>query len=102
MYAIITTGGKQYKVAEGDTISVEKLNAEVGDTVTLDVLMVNDGKNVTVADLDNTKVEAKVVDQYKGEKQLVYKFHKRKRYHKTQGHRQNLTKLQIVSVGAAE
>ncbi len=97
MYAIVTTGGKQYKVAKGDIIDVEKLNAQPGDSVELDVLLLNDGKQTIVdtATLEGKKVTAQVLDQFKGEKQLVFKFHKRKRYHRTKGHRQNLTKLQI-------
>ncbi|MBQ9058166.1 MAG: 50S ribosomal protein L21 [Atopobiaceae bacterium] len=100
MYAIVSTGGKQYRVSEGDKLSVEKLNAEIGDEVSLDVLLVNDGK-ATVVEADklaDAKVTAKVVDQYKGDKQLVFKFKKRKRYHRTKGHRQNLTKIEIVGL----
>ena len=105
MYVIVSTGGKQYKVAKGDVIDVEKLDAQPGDQVQLDVLMINDGTDVVVdaATLENQKVTAKVLDQFKGEKQLVFKFHKRKRYHRLKGHRQNLTKLEIVEVpGAGE
>ena len=100
MYAIVTTGGKQYKVAEGDIIDVEKLDVEPGATVKLDVLMLSDGKKITVdsASLAKTKVEAKVLEQFKGEKQLVFKFEKRKRYHRTNGHRQNLTKIEIGAI----
>ncbi len=83
MYAIVATGGKQYKVAKGDIISVEKLDAQPGDEVELNVLMLNDGKTT-------------VVD--KGEKVLVFKLKKRKRYHRTNGHRQNLTKLRISAL----
>lgn len=100
MYAIITTGGKQYKVAKGDVIDVEKLDAQPGDKVELDVLMLNDGKKVLVdADkLAKKKVTAKVVDQHKAEKVLVFKFHKRKRYHRTKGHRQNMTRLEVTTL----
>lgn len=100
MYAIVSTGGKQYKVAEGDVIVVEKLDAQPGDSVQLDVLMLNDGSNVTVdaSTLSDKKVTAEVLEQFKGEKQLVFKFKKRKRYHRTRGHRQNLTKLRITSL----
>lgn len=102
MYAIISTGGKQYKVEKGDVIDVEKLDAQPGDKVELDVLMLSDGKKVLVeADkLAKKKVSAKVVDQHKGEKVLVFKFHKRKRYHRTKGHRQNLTQLEITTIPA--
>jgi large subunit ribosomal protein L21 len=100
MYAIVSTGGKQYKVAKGDVIDVEKLDAQPGDKVKLDVLMLNDGKKVIVdaAILEKSKVTCKVVEQFKGDKQLVFKFQKRKRHHKLNGHRQNLTKLEVVTV----
>lgn len=97
MYAIITTGGKQYKVAKGDVFDVEKLDVQPGDEVKLDVLMLNDGKQVVVdADtLAKKKVTCKVVDQHKGEKQIVFKFQKRKRHSVKKGHRQNLTRLEV-------
>ena len=98
MYAIVSTGGKQYKVAEGDVIDVEKLDAQPGDKV----LMLADGDTVVVdADaLAGKTVEAEVIDQHKGEKVLVFKLHKRKRYHRTKGHRQNLTKLEVTAIPA--
>ena len=104
MYAIIKTGGKQYKVAAGDFLNVEKLDAEVGSTVALDAIAIVDGKNVVAdpAEAAKTKVEAKVVEQFKGEKQLVFKFKKRKNYKKLRGHRQQLTRVQIESVGSAK
>ena len=97
MYAIVTTGGKQYKVAKGDIIDVEKLGAQPGDKVELDVLMLNDGEQTVVdaAALEGKKVTCEVLDQFKDKKVTVFKFHKRKRYHRTKGHRQNLTKLQV-------
>ena len=100
MYAIVATGGKQYKVAKGDIISVEKLDAQPGDEVELNVLMLNDGKTTVVdpADLAFKKVTAEVLEQFKGEKVLVFKLKKRKRYHRTNGHRQNLTKLRISAL----
>ena len=102
MYAIVSTGGKQYKVAKGDVIDVEKLDAQPGDKVELSVLMLNDGEQTVVdaATLAEKKVIAEVVEQHKGKKQLVFKFKKRKRYHRTKGHRQNLTKLQVVEIPA--
>ncbi len=102
MYAIIATGGKQYKVAKGDVIDVEKLDAQPGDKVELSVLLVNDGTTTIVdpAQLQDKKVTAEVVDQHKGEKVLVFKLKKRKRYHRTKGHRQNLTRLQVVEIPA--
>lgn len=104
MYAIIKTGGKQYKVAAGDYLNVEKLDAEVGSTVALNAIAVVDGKNVVAdpAEAAKTKVEAKVVEQFRGEKQLVFKFKKRKNYKKLRGHRQNLTRVKIESVGTAK
>ena len=91
MYAIIATGGKQYKVAKGDVLDVEKLDAQPGDKVELPVLLLNDGKQTIVdaASLQDKKVTAEVVEQFKGEKVLVFKFKKRKRYHRANGHRQN-------------
>ncbi len=102
MYAIVATGGKQYKVAKGDVLDVEKLDAQPGDKVELDVLLLNDGSTTIVdpASLQGKKVTAEVVDQFKGEKVLVFKLKKRKRYHRTKGHRQNLTKLQVVEIPA--
>jgi large subunit ribosomal protein L21 len=100
MYAIVTTGGKQYKVAKGDVIDVEKLDAQPGDKVKLDVLMLNDGKKTVVdaATLEKKKVTCEVLEQFKGEKVLVFKLKKRKRYHRTKGHRQNLTRLKVSSM----
>ena len=102
MYAIVTTGGKQYKVATDDVLTVEKIEGEAGTKVELPVIFLNDGKKIITdpAKLAKAKVTAEIVDQFKGEKQLVYKFKKRKRYHKLQGHRQQLTKLKIVKVQA--
>ena len=104
MYAIVSTGGKQYKVAQGDVIDVEKLNVQPGDKVELDVLMLNDGATSTIepAALEGKKVSAEVVDQHKAKKVIVYKFKKRKRYARTRGHRQNLTRLKIVSLPITE
>jgi large subunit ribosomal protein L21 len=100
MYAIVSTGGKQYKVAQGDVIDVEKLEAQPGDKVELDVLMLNDGATSTVEPeaLEGKKVVAEVLDQFKGQKVIVFKFKKRKRYHRTRGHRQQLTKLKVVEL----
>ena len=91
MYAIVATGGKQYKVAEGDVIDVEKLDAQPGDKVELPVLLLNDGDKTIVgsAPLQDKKVTAEVVEQFKGEKVLVFKLKKRKRYHRANGHRQS-------------
>ena len=102
MYAIVNTGGKQYKVATDDVITVEKIEGEVGSKVQLPVLFLNDGKKV-ITDPDKlakAKVTAQIVEQFKGEKQLVFKFKKRKRYRRLKGHRQQLTKVKIVKVQA--
>ena len=102
MYAIVNTGGKQYKVATDDVITVEKLEGNVGDKVELPVLFLNDGKKIVTdpEKLAKAKVTAEIVDQFKGEKQLVFKFHKRKRYRRLKGHRQQLTKIKITKVQA--
>ncbi len=101
-YAIIQTGGKQYRVAEGDTIDVEKLDVETGKDHQLEVLMFSDGDDVQVGAplLDGPKVTAEVVDQFKGEKVVAFKYKRRKGYHRTVGHRRQLTKLKITSVSA--
>ena len=103
MYAIVSTGGKQYKVATDDVITVEKIEGEVGSKIELPVIFLNDGKKIVTdpAKLAKAKVTAEILDQFKGEKQLVYKFHKRKRYHRLKGHRQQLTKVKITKVQAA-
>ena len=102
MYAIVKTGGKQYKVAPGDVISIEKLPVEVGEEVELTAIFVADGDNIEAdpAKAAATKVTAEVLDQYKGKKQLVFKFKKRKGYKKLKGHRQQLTKVRITAVGS--
>lgn len=102
MYAIVATGGKQYKVAVNDVIEVEKLSAEQGESVELPVLFINDGKNSVVesAALAKASVKAEVLEQFKGRKQLVFKFKKRKGYKRFKGHRQQLTKLKITEITA--
>ena len=103
MYAIVKTGGKQYKVAPGDRINIEKLDAEVGAEVELPVICVVDGETVEAdpAKAAATEVVATVIEQFKGEKVLVFKFKKRKNYKKLRGHRQQLTRVEIKSVGTA-
>ncbi|MBE6469487.1 MAG: 50S ribosomal protein L21 [Coriobacteriaceae bacterium] len=102
MYAIVQTGGKQYKVATDDVLTVEKIEGEAGAKIELPVLFLNDGKKIITdpAKLEKAKVTAEILKQFKGEKQLVYKFKKRKRYHKLKGHRQNLTQVKITKVQA--
>ncbi len=102
MYAIIATGGKQYKVAEGDIIKVEKLGVEAGETVTFDqVLVVNNGElvvgNPTVA---KASVIAKVVEEGKNKKVVVYRYKSKTGYHKKNGHRQPYTKVKIEKINA--
>lgn len=103
MYAIIETGGKQYKVQEGDVIRVEKLNVAAGETVTFDkVLAVSKDDALTVGSplVDGANVTASVVEEGKGKKIIVYKYKPKKTYHKKQGHRQPFTKLTITSINA--
>ncbi len=103
MYAIIRTGGKQYQVAAGDTLRVEKLKGEVGDTVELsDVLLVADGDDVKVGKpvVDGAKVVAKIAEQGKAKKVLVFKKKKRKGYRVLRGHRQLFTALSIEEITA--
>ena len=102
MYAIIATGGKQYKVAEGDIIKVEKLGCEAGAAVSFDqVLAVNNGElkvgNPTVA---GATVSATVVEEGKGKKVIVYKYKRKTGYHKKNGHRQAYTKVKIEKINA--
>ena len=105
MYAVVETGGKQYRVSIGDKLKVEKLEADEGANISLDrVLMVcNEGK-VEVGNpvLEGTAVGATVLAQGRGEKIKVFKFKRRKKYRKTQGHRQSFTELEITSIGDAK
>lgn len=102
MYAIIATGGKQYKVAEGDIIYIEKLDAATGDTVTFDeVIVVNNDKDLLCGDkVAKAKVTGEVVGEGKGKKIIVYKYKRKTGYHKKQGHRQPYTKVEIKSITA--
>ena len=103
MYAIVKTGGKQYKVAPGDKINIEKLDAEVGEEVCLPALLIVDGEAVTAGEeAAGYTVAAKVVEQFKGEKVFVVKFHKRKDYKRKNGHRQQQTRVEVLSIGAAD
>jgi len=100
MYAIIATGGKQYKVSEGDYIKVEKLDAAAGDTVTFDqVLAVKDDDTLKAgADVAGAKVSATVIENGKGRKVIVYKYKNKTGYHKKNGHRQLYTKVRIEAI----
>ena len=101
MYAIIATGGKQYKVAEGDVLKVEKLDAEAGNTVTFDqVIAVSDGSLKVGADVANASVTATVMEQGRGKKVIVYKYKRKTGYHKKNGHRQAFTQVKIEKINA--
>jgi large subunit ribosomal protein L21 len=101
MYAIVNTGGKQYKIQEGQVLRVEKIPGDVGADVTFDkVLMVSDGEQVSIGRpvLENTLVRAQIVEQDKTKKILVFKYKRRKRYRRKQGHRQPFTAVKIGKI----
>ena len=101
MYAIIATGGKQYKVAEGDIIKVEKLNAEAGSEVKFDVIAINNDKDMLCGDaVANSSVTANVIENGKAKKVVVYKYKRKTGYHKKNGHRQPFTKVEIKAINA--
>jgi len=103
MKAVIKTGGKQYLVSEGEVLAIEKLSEETGAKITIpDVLMVSDdeGQDIKLGApvVEGAKVEAEVVEQVKADKIRVFKMRRRKRYRKTQGHRQKLTQIKITKI----
>ena len=99
MYAIIATGGKQYKVSEGDVIKIEKIDAEAGNTVTFDqVIAVSDDTLKVGADVANASVSATVVEQGRYRKVIVYKYKRKTGYHKKNGHRQYFTQVKIEKI----
>jgi len=101
MYAVIATGGKQYKVSEGQTLRIEKLPAEAGDTVEFDkVLLVADGDNVNIGTpyVNGGSVSAKVASIGRGKKIEIIKFHRRKHHRKQMGHRQDYTEVEITGI----
>ena len=101
MYAIIATGGKQYKVSEGDVIKVEKLEVEAGNTVTFDqVIAVSDGSLKVGDAVANATVSATVMEQGRGKKVIVYKYKRKTGYHKKNGHRQPYTQVKIEAIKA--
>ncbi len=101
MYAIIATGGKQYKVSEGDVIRVEKLGAESGESVTFDnVLAVSDDKLLVGSDVAGASVAGTVVKNGRGKKIIVYKYKRKSGYHKKNGHRQAYTEVKIDKINA--
>ena len=101
MFAVVRTGGKQYRVAAGDKIAVEKLAGEAGDTITLgDILLAGEGDDI--ADAAKVTVSAEIIAQAKSEKVIVFKKRRRHNYRRKNGHRQQMTLLRITAVGAAE
>ncbi|MDP4094089.1 MAG: 50S ribosomal protein L21 [Bacillota bacterium] len=103
MYAVVETGGKQYKVQEGDVIFVEKLAVEEGSTITLDkVLAISNEGSVKVGTpvVMNANIQAKVLGHGKGEKVIIFKYKPKKDFRKKQGHRQPFTKIQIEKINA--
>lgn len=101
MYAVVATGGRQYRVNLGDTIDVEKLAGTVGDTIPLTtVMMMGEGADVTIGTptLAGARVDAQIVAQKRGKKIIIFKHRRRKGYRRKQGHRQSLTSLKIVEM----
>lgn len=101
MYAVIETGGKQYRVAPGDTVEIELLEAEAGKPVTFDrvLLVANDGKcTVGSPTVSTASVVGDVVEHFRGEKKIAFKMKRRKGYHRTVGHRQELTRVKIAEI----
>ena len=103
MYAIIKTGGKQYRAAAGETLKVESLDAEVGKTVSFEVLMISNGDKITVGSplVAGASVKAEVVSHGRGDKVRIVKHRRRKHYHKDQGHRQNFTEVKFTEIVGA-
>ena len=101
MYAIIATGGKQYKVSEGDTIFVEKLGVEAGQTVTFDQVLAIGGDEFKAGEaVKGASVTASVIENGKAKKVIVYKYKPKSGYHKKNGHRQQYTKVKIEKINA--
>jgi large subunit ribosomal protein L21 len=103
MYAVIKTGGKQYRVAQGETLKIETVAGDVGSAITLDkVLMVGDGDKVSVGKplLNGASVKATIVSHGRGDKVKIFKMKRRKHYQKHQGHRQNYTEIRIDGISA--
>jgi large subunit ribosomal protein L21 len=99
-YAVIKTGGKQYRIQEGDKFDVEKLDAAVDSEIKFDVLLVVDGDSMKIGAplVEGASVTAKVISQFRGPKGVAFKFKRRKGFHKTIGFRRSLTKLEITSI----
>ena len=101
MYAVVKTGGKQYRVAAGEKIKVEQIPADIGAEIVLsEVLVVADGENITTGAplVNGASVTARVLAQGRGEKVHIYKMRRRKHYRKSQGHRQNYTEIEILGI----
>ena len=104
MYAVIKTGGQQFRVTKGDKLSVQKLDAEAGKSITLEeVMMINDGKTAKVGTplVSGAKVTAKIVEQTRDDKVVIFKKKRRQNYRRTKGHRQPLTVIEITDIKAA-
>ncbi|MBV8352287.1 MAG: 50S ribosomal protein L21 [Verrucomicrobia bacterium] len=102
-YAIIRSGGKQYRVSPGETIAVDKLTAEQGEKVTFgDVVLLADGANITAGDpvIAGVKVVGEVIEQFKDKKVIAFKYKRRKGYHRTVGHRRQLTRVKIEAINS--
>ncbi|MGN0779287.1 MAG: 50S ribosomal protein L21 [Aristaeellaceae bacterium] len=102
MYAIISAGNKQYRVSQGETIYIDKVNLEDGAAISFDALLVENNGEVKVGSpvVEGAKVEGKVVAQVKGEKIKIYKYKSKKNYHRRAGHRQPYTKVEITAINA--
>lgn len=104
MYAIVETGGKQYRVSEGDVIAVEKLDAKTGDKITLEkILVFSDGDRMDIGNpyVEGVSIQTTVLENGKGKKVVVFKFKSKKNYRKKRGHRQPYTKLKIETIASA-
>jgi len=105
MYAVIKTGGQQFRVAKGDKLSVQKLDAEAGKTITIgEVLMINDGKTAKVGTpmVSGAQVTVKVLEQTRAEKVVIFKKKRRQNYRRTKGHKQPLTVIEITGISASD
>ena len=101
MYAVLKTGGKQYRVKEGDNIEVEKIDQEIGSTIIFDALMIGgDEIKIGTPTVEGASIEAEVVNQYKGKKVHIIKFKRRKHYMRQQGHRQLHSRIEIKKINA--
>ena len=100
MYAIIATGGKQYKVSEGDIITIEKLGVDAGEKVTFDQVLAVSGDDMKVGNptVDGATVEASVIKEGRAKKVIVYKYKRKTGYHKKNGHRQSFTQVKIEKI----